>query len=99
MKHVHVRGYKQITWECDHCHTEWAHTRKPPSKCVICGKDLCKHCKRHVHLETGSGNGLPIPEQVNVTKNYCPEHFEGVVQPILSALGLEVDRGEPVAKM
>jgi len=99
MKHVHVREQKQITWECDCCHSTWLHHRKPPVKCSVCQKDLCKHCKRHVHLETGSGNGRPIPEQFNVTQNYCPDHFQTVVVPIFEALGLEINRGEPMAKM
>jgi hypothetical protein len=91
VKHVHIKGFKQVEWECDHCHARFPHGRKPPVKCVICGKDLCKSCKRHVHVETGSGNGSPIPEQINLTKNYCPEHFEVVVRPILASL--EVDCG------
>lgn len=99
MKHVHVSAQKSITWECDYCHTSWPHGRKPPVKCEVCHKDLCKECKRHVHLETGSGNGSPIPQQVNLTKNYCPEHFEAVALPIFSALGLDVNRGEPMAKV
>lgn len=91
MKHVHIKGVKQIEWECDYCHARFPHGRKPPVRCDVCGKDLCKHCKRHVHVETGSGNGTPIREQVNMTKNYCPDHFVSVVQPILTAL--EVDCG------
>ncbi|NIT79743.1 MAG: hypothetical protein GWN58_33845 [Anaerolineae bacterium] len=91
MKHVHIKGIKQVEWECDCCHARFPHGRKAPARCEVCGKDLCKSCKRHVHVETGSGNGRPIPEQVNLTRNYCPEHFDVVVHPILTAL--EVDRG------
>jgi hypothetical protein len=92
VKHVHVKdGFKQIEWECDCCHDRFLHIRKPPTRCDACGRDLCKHCKRHIHIEIGSGNGKPIPEQANTTKNYCPEHFAVAVQPVLTVL--EVDRG------
>ena len=89
MKHVHIKGYKQIEWECDYCHLRFPHARKPPVKCEVCGKDLCKSCKRHIHLETGTGNGSPIREQVNLTKNYCPDYFAVAVQPILKLLEVE----------
>jgi hypothetical protein len=90
-KHVEIQEVTRILWECDHCNATFDPGRKGPAKCGKCGKDLCKSCKRHIHLEVGGGNGRPVTYQCNETVTLCPECYVEPIRAILSALGLEIN--------
>ena len=91
MKHIHVSTVQTVVWECDHCGANFQGGKKAPPRCYVCSKDLCKRCKRHIHVETGTGTGAEIPNTANVTRSYCPECFAPVADVVLDAV--KVSRG------
>jgi len=94
MRHIEVEKVQRIVWECDHCGSQFQQGRKArPPRCSKCGKDLCKKCKRHIHVEIGSGNGSPCQYQMSRTDAYCPECYVPVAQTIADALSNEEPSG------
>lgn len=87
MRHIEVEKVQRIIWECDHCGSHFQQGRKPPSRCCRCNKDLCKNCKRHIHVEIGSGNGKSCDHQMSETRDFCPECYVSVAETIATALG------------
>jgi hypothetical protein len=87
MRHVEVERVQRVFWECDHCGDHFQQGRKKPACCSKCGKDLCKKCKRHIHVEIGTGNGHPCDHQMSQTKDFCPECYVSVAETIKGALG------------
>ena len=93
MKHIEIEKVTPYIWECDHCGSHFEQGRKKaPPKCCRCGKDLCKKCKRHIHVEIGSGNGQAVSYQTNQTNNYCPECYVPVADMICVSMGIATEQ-------
>lgn len=98
-KHISIEQVVDVVFECDRCGEPIALVRKAPAKCDVCGKDLCKSCKRHIHVEIGSGNGQPIDHQTNTTKNYCPECLEKSAVVIEAVLAGDISQIKDTMKV
>lgn len=89
-KHIQISRVQTVQWQCDACGSAILPDRRPPARCHTCGKDLCRSCKRFIHVEAGNG-AATVPHQTNLTHHYCPEHYLRVVEPLLAALACKGD--------
>jgi hypothetical protein len=92
-KHIEIQEVTRVLWECDNCNTMFDPGRRGPAKCAKCRRDLCKECKRYIHLEIGGGNGRAVTYQCNETITLCSECYTLPARTILGALGLEIPHG------
>jgi predicted RNA-binding Zn-ribbon protein involved in translation (DUF1610 family) len=86
---IEIEQHLVIKFRCDYCGKEIENNKKPVFQCCACGREICKACKRHVHVEIGSGNGKQAFKwALNHTKNYCPACSVDKIKEAYALLGL-----------
>lgn len=88
---IEIEERLTIKFCCDYCGKQIENNKKPVFVCVICKREICKTCKRHIHVEVGSGNGkAAFKWELNHTNNYCPGCAESKIREVYALLEVPI---------